>query len=93
MTAGFTAVIKNLSAMNEAPLPVKLVPCPGCGGPSVYASSNPFRPFCSERCKNIDLGAWANEDFRLPAAPPLDDEGYGDQKSGDPGLRQGSNSS
>ena len=47
--------------------PVKLVVCPGCGGESVYAPSNPFRPFCSERCKNIDLGAWASEGFRLPA--------------------------
>lgn len=46
--------------------PPKLVICPTCGGDSVYASSNLFRPFCSERCKNIDLGAWANEDFRMP---------------------------
>ncbi|GAB3049605.1 DNA gyrase inhibitor YacG [Acinetobacter apis] len=27
---------------------------------------NPFRPFCSDRCKLIDLGAWANEEYRLP---------------------------
>jgi len=45
----------------------KRVPCPTCGGDSVFAPSNPFRPFCCERCKNIDLGAWANEDFRVPA--------------------------
>ena len=44
----------------------KLVACPGCGGDSVYAPSNPFRPFCSERCRNIDLGAWASENFRIP---------------------------
>ena len=52
------------------PLPAersKLVPCPTCGGDSVYAPSNPWRPFCSERCKNIDLGAWASENFRLPS--------------------------
>lgn len=46
-------------------VPLKLVPCPTCGGDSVYAVSNPFRPFCSDRCKNIDLGAWASEDFRM----------------------------
>ncbi len=46
--------------------PPKLVTCPTCGGDSVYAPSNPFRPFCSERCKNIDLGAWASENFRMP---------------------------
>ena len=45
---------------------VKMVPCPQCAGPSVYAPSNPFRPFCSERCKHLDLGAWANEAFKLP---------------------------
>ena len=62
------------------PAPVKLVVCPGCGGDSVYAPSNPFRPFCSERCKNIDLGAWASEGFRLPADTPPDDEVFGDPK-------------
>ena len=44
----------------------KLVICPTCGGDSVYSPSNPFRPFCSARCKNIDLGAWASENFRMP---------------------------
>ena len=57
----------------------KLVICPTCGGDSVYAPSNAFRPFCSVRCKNIDLGAWANEDFRMPTPglpedQPTDDE-------------------
>jgi endogenous inhibitor of DNA gyrase (YacG/DUF329 family) len=49
----------------------RLVPCPGCGGDSVYAPSNPYRPFCSERCKNLDIGAWASESFRVGSeAPP-----------------------
>lgn len=39
-------------------------PCPRCGEPSVW-EANTFRPFCSERCKLIDLGAWANEDYKL----------------------------
>ena len=52
----------------DAPADVKprLVRCPACGGESVYAPSNPYRPFCSERCKNMDLGAWASESFRVP---------------------------
>ncbi|MDO9361100.1 MAG: DNA gyrase inhibitor YacG [Polaromonas sp.] len=58
----------------------KIVVCPGCGGPSVYAPDNLFRPFCSERCKNIDLGAWASESFRMPADAPPDDEVYGDPR-------------
>ncbi|HEX5698909.1 MAG TPA: DNA gyrase inhibitor YacG [Rhodoferax sp.] len=53
--------------------PTKIVICPGCGGASVYSASNPYRPFCSERCKQIDLGAWASEQFAVPAvAPPKD---------------------
>ena len=48
------------------------VRCPTCGGASVYAASNPFRPFCSERCKSTDFGAWASEAYRMPAAPPID---------------------
>jgi endogenous inhibitor of DNA gyrase (YacG/DUF329 family) len=44
----------------------RLVRCPACGGESVYAPANPFRPFCSQRCKTIDLGAWASESFRVP---------------------------
>lgn len=50
----------------------KTVACPACSGPSVYAPSNRYRPFCSERCKLIDLGAWANEAFRVPTSPPLE---------------------
>ena len=50
----------------------RIVRCPSCGGDSVYSERNPYRPFCSARCKGIDLGAWASEEFRMPAeAPPL----------------------
>ncbi|MDI1275233.1 DNA gyrase inhibitor YacG [Polaromonas sp.] len=58
----------------------KTVVCPTCGGPSIYAPGNRFRPFCSERCKNVDLGAWASEGFRLPADAPPDDQVYGDAR-------------
>lgn len=53
---------------------VRIVRCPGCGGESVYAPSNPFRPFCSERCRNMDFGAWASENFRVPRAPEVDEQ-------------------
>jgi endogenous inhibitor of DNA gyrase (YacG/DUF329 family) len=58
----------------------RVVTCPQCGGKSVYAPSNPYRPFCSERCKNLDLGAWASESFRVPDAAPPDDQPFGDPK-------------
>jgi endogenous inhibitor of DNA gyrase (YacG/DUF329 family) len=43
-----------------------LVTCPTCGTQTEYSPQNPYRPFCSERCKMIDLGAWANESYRVP---------------------------
>jgi endogenous inhibitor of DNA gyrase (YacG/DUF329 family) len=52
----------------------RLVRCPACGGKSVYGPSNPYRPFCSERCKNMDLGAWASEEFRVPEKPPREED-------------------
>ncbi|MBK7003787.1 MAG: DNA gyrase inhibitor YacG [Burkholderiales bacterium] len=45
----------------------RTVTCPTCAGDSPYAPSNPVRPFCSERCRNSDFGAWANADFRFTA--------------------------
>lgn len=51
------------------------VPCPSCKGPALYDASNRWRPFCSERCRSADLGAWASEQFRVPAAAPPDDPG------------------
>ncbi|QIL81443.1 DNA gyrase inhibitor YacG [Diaphorobacter sp. HDW4A] len=68
---------QNESASGSAPKQVK---CPTCGGPSLYSPANRFRPFCSERCKMIDLGAWGNEDFRVPAEAPPEDNIYGDPK-------------
>ena len=55
---------------------MKTVPCPRCGGPSAFSGENKWRPFCSERCKVIDLGAWATESYRVPAEgqePPQDE--------------------
>lgn len=43
--------------------------CPRCQNETVYGPENPYRPFCSERCKTIDLGAWATESYRVPVPP------------------------
>lgn len=56
--------------------PVKIVRCPACGGRSVYASTNPYRPFCSDRCKSMDFGAWASESFKLPEQQPDSDPDF-----------------
>ena len=58
----------------------RIVRCPACGGDSLYAPTNPFRPFCSQRCKNMDFGAWASENFRVPGETPPDDVPFGDPK-------------
>ena len=42
------------------------IKCRQCGHLIFYDTKNPFRPFCSERCQLIDLGAWADEKFRVP---------------------------
>lgn len=59
---------------------VRMVTCPTCKGESVYAASNPYRPCCSERCKNIDLGAWADEGFRMQADAEPDQPLPGEQR-------------
>ena len=46
----------------------KRVRCPQCGSIIEYRIDNPSRPFCSERCKLIDLGAWAEERYSIPGA-------------------------
>ncbi len=44
----------------------RIVACPQCGTGIEWSPENRFRPFCSERCKMIDLGAWATERYRVP---------------------------
>jgi endogenous inhibitor of DNA gyrase (YacG/DUF329 family) len=40
--------------------------CPNCKNDAELSKSNKFRPFCSEKCKLIDFGAWATEKFQIP---------------------------
>ena len=51
---------------------MKIVPCPRCGAQAPYSPENRWRPFCSERCRVIDLGNWAAEAYRVPV--PADDK-------------------
>lgn len=44
----------------------KKVACPTCGKWVEWRPENTWRPFCSERCKMIDLGQWADEKFKIP---------------------------
>ena len=42
------------------------IDCPTCGTAVQWDTTNAFRPFCSDRCKLIDLGAWASEAHAIP---------------------------
>jgi endogenous inhibitor of DNA gyrase (YacG/DUF329 family) len=49
------------------------VSCPICRK-EIDWEDNPFRPFCSERCKLVDLGRWATEAYRIPSNPEEESE-------------------
>jgi endogenous inhibitor of DNA gyrase (YacG/DUF329 family) len=55
-----------------------VVRCPTCGTSVVWGAVSPYRPFCSERCKNVDLGAWASERYAI-----RDSESDNDPRDGD----------
>jgi uncharacterized protein len=59
------------------------VPCPHCGQPAVFAPSNRWRPFCSERCRTIDLGAWASESYRVSKSADSENQTNGDRSDQD----------
>ena len=53
----------------------KRIECPTCKKPVAWSKENPWRPFCSERCRLIDLGDWIEERHRIPdSATPPDQE-------------------
>ncbi|WP_197080668.1 DNA gyrase inhibitor YacG [Methylophilus sp. TWE2] len=58
--------------MIQPAVKARKVACPSCGETTEYSTSNPYRPFCSERCKLVDLGDWATEKFRIPDSTPPD---------------------
>lgn len=52
---------------------VAIVACPTCGKKVEWTETSKYRPFCSVRCKQIDLGAWADETYVIPAVTPPED--------------------
>ena len=45
------------------------ISCPTCQAPGTWRDDNPYRPFCSERSKPIDLGEWADESHKIQGQP------------------------
>ena len=58
--------------MKDNEKPARIYPCPQCRKPVHWRADNPWRPFCSHRCKLIDLGDWAAERHAIPG-DELDD--------------------
>ena len=52
----------------------RFVRCPQCGTSAEYRADNPSRPFCSPRCKLIDLGAWAEERYAIGVTAESNEE-------------------
>ncbi|MGR9052590.1 MAG: DNA gyrase inhibitor YacG [Gammaproteobacteria bacterium] len=56
-------------------MPAQLtVMCPHCNKPVPWTESHKFKPFCSERCKLIDLGEWVTEDKKIPGDPATEED-------------------
>jgi endogenous inhibitor of DNA gyrase (YacG/DUF329 family) len=66
--------------------PTRSPKCPICRKPAERTAENPWFPFCSNRCKVVDLSKWLNEEYRVPSQeedegdatrPGEDDGGHG----------------
>jgi uncharacterized protein len=51
-----------------SPAAPRIVTCPSCGKPAEWIAENRYRPFCSARCKGVDLGAGATDKYRVEAS-------------------------
>ena len=67
----------------NAPTPL---PCPTCERMIVWSAEFPWRPFCSERCKMVDLGAWLSESHAIPGEPLDETPVPFEDRSGKQGL-------
>ncbi|MDR2014599.1 MAG: DNA gyrase inhibitor YacG [Azoarcus sp.] len=59
----------------------RLVRCPRCGKETEWSGVNPYRPFCSVRCKQIDLGAWASGEYRIAGSAEGEESEASDAKN------------
>ena len=44
----------------------RLYDCPQCGKSVIWSEANTWRPFCSERCRLVDIGKWASDEYSVP---------------------------
>src|SRR6202162_1583517 len=61
------AFSSHLLLVGCPPLPMAtIVKCPTCRRPVDWSENSAYRPFCSDRCRLIDLGAWLTEQHKIP---------------------------
>lgn len=70
-----------MTAENSSSSVTRVVKCPSCSQPVVWGTASTFKPFCSDRCRLLDLGAWATEKYAIPAASPPDLENFDTTKT------------
>jgi endogenous inhibitor of DNA gyrase (YacG/DUF329 family) len=64
----------------ESTMTAKFVTCPRCGKSVEWTPASKFRPFCSERCKTRDLGAWANDEYRIGGGAPEEEDAQTEER-------------
>lgn len=57
------------------------VKCPVCDRAVTWLPTELYKPFCSERCKLIDLGEWADEGYKIPVKDESLDDGFTESDS------------
>ncbi|MEP6609135.1 MAG: DNA gyrase inhibitor YacG [Burkholderiaceae bacterium] len=62
------------------------VKCPTCGAPVEWNAASRFRPFCSERCALIDLGAWASDGYSITASDETHSDSSDSESSRPPAI-------
>jgi hypothetical protein len=62
-----------MSADREANSSKMIIFCPICKNKTTW-EENPWRPFCSERCKLIDLGKWVSDEYKIESEETAGDE-------------------
>ena len=79
MISGAACADHHMQDMSERELRTK--PCPTCGKPA----AEPFRPFCSRRCADVDLNRWLSGVYAVPVKEEEDEDGTPSAKGGDEG--------
>jgi endogenous inhibitor of DNA gyrase (YacG/DUF329 family) len=77
MISGAACADHHMEDMSERELHTK--PCPTCGKPA----ADPFHPFCSRRCADVDLNRWLSGVYAVPVKEEEDEDGTPSEKGGD----------